>query len=75
MATSQSAVFLGQRYADPVLSPDPAADRDAIFRPPRLKETEAAGVPSKRQDAWAVPDPSFGVDAPLLLGVIVRAGP
>lgn len=25
----------------------------------------AAGVPSKRQDAWAVPNPSFGVVAPL----------
>jgi hypothetical protein len=68
-------VTLGQHHPDPVCPPDPPTDRDLLLRPPRSKYAEAAGVPSKRLDAWAVPDPTFGVTAPWLLGVVVGVSP
>jgi len=57
------------------LVPRPTGGSRPLLRPPQSKSTEAAGVPSKRLDAWAVPDPSSGVDAPWLLGVVVGVSP
>jgi hypothetical protein len=37
--------------------------------------TDAAGVPSNGLDTWAVPDPTCGVNAPLMVGVVVGVGP
>ena len=74
MATSQ-ACFLGQRYADPVALPTHRRRLARCCDHRGRNYAEAAGVPSKRLDAWAVPDPTFGVDAPLVAGVIVGVSP
>src|SRR5262249_36956747 len=55
--------------------PRPTGGPRPLLRPPRSKYTEAAGVPSKRLDTWAVPDPSGGVVAPWLVGVVVGVSP
>ena len=48
------------------LVPRPTGGSRPLLRPPQSKEADAAGVPSKRPDAWAVPDPTGGVNAPLV---------
>ena len=53
----------------------PTGGSRPVLRPPRSKSTEAAGVPSNRLDTWAVPDPTCGVNAPLMVGVVVGVGP
>lgn len=74
MAIGQ-ARFLGTAHADPACPPTHRRTATGFYYHRGRNNTDAAGVPSKRLDAWAVPDPSDGVDAPWLLGVVVQAGP
>ena len=68
-------VFLGPRYAEPVCSPDPPTRRTP-FCDHRGRNSRTR--PASLQSVWLpglLPDPSGGVDAPLLGGVVGGVSP